>query len=438
MLLRERYELGEPIAEGTFDITLQATDRHSDETVAVKRVCLSDLGDWASLEALEREARLLRGLDHPGVPSFIEAFEGEHEGKPAFYFVAKHVEGETLAERIARGARWTNQQAHDLVTAVLEILTALHELSPRVIHRDIKPDNVVIRSDGSVVLVGFGAVQDPSGASPTIVGTPGYMPPEQAVGVADPRSDLYALAATMVHAVTHRPPAEVVAEGARSQVGVGARVRALAGIDENLSRVLERMLEPVPDQRFSSARAVLAALADPHGAEPAPPRPSLVLHEASEQALAIAAAPRPLTRAVRARLDFVRALQTMNRRSLVTLCSVAGAFAIIGAMARVMWVVPLALGFIMVSFFTWPLRARNSARRLYASGDVARGEVFETRENGAFSTVAYRYEVGDNAYRGELATSETATPHAVVVVFHDRDDPRHHTALLERELRALT
>jgi hypothetical protein len=433
MLLRERYELGEALAEGSFGTSLRAFDRETGEAVVVRRVELAELGDWAALEALEREARLLRALEHPGVPSFVDAFEAEHQGKPAFYFVARHVEGESLAERIDRGARWTHEQARGVFEAVLRILDDLHDLSPRVIHRDINPDNVVIRPDGSPVLVGFGSVQDPAGVGPNVVGTPEYMAPEQAAGVADARSDLYALAATMVHALTHRAPAL----GEEQRAGLGDRIRTHAGIDADFTRILERMLDPEPTQRFSSASAVLAALADPARAEPAPPRPSLVLHGASERGLAIAAAPRPVTRAVQARLDFVRALQTMNRRGLVVVCSTAGAAAIVAAMARVMWLVPLMLGAVMVSFFVWPLRARNAARALYARGDVVRGEVLDTMKNGAFSVVAYRYEVDGRVHHGELATSEAVTPHGFVVVFHDRDDPRHHTALLERELHAL-
>ena len=198
------------------------------------------------------------------------------------------------------------------------------------------------------------------------------------------------------------------------------------------------MLDPEPGQRFSSARAVLTALEDPRRAEPAPPRPSLVLHAGSDQALVVPAAPRRVTPAVARRLDLVRALQTMNRRSLATLCGLAGAAAIVGAMARVMWLVPVLLVAVMVSFIAWPVRARNAARALYARGQVTRAEVLRTRDDGPQSVVAYRFEVGARAYAGELTTNEPATPHAVVVVFYDPDDPRRHTALLEREIRALT
>jgi serine/threonine protein kinase len=438
MLLHERYELGERIAEGAHGTTLLAHDRRTGEDVIVRRVALAEVGDWTSLEEVEREAKILRALDHPAIPRFVDAFEGEHEGKPAFFVVAQRVEGETLAQRIDRGARWSSQQARAVLTALLETLVYLHELSPRVIHCDIKPDNIVFRAEGAPVLVGFGSVQDPAGSGVSaLIGTPGYMAPEQALGRVDPRSDLYSLAATMVHALTHRPP--LSADGGDPPSGtVADRVQALAGIDQALSRVLERMLDPDPGQRFSSARAVLAALEDPRRVEPAPPRPSLVLLDASAQALVVPAAPRPLTPAVKRHLDLVRALQTMNRRSLVTLSALAGVAAIVGAMARVMWLVPVLLFGVMVSFVTWPIRARNAARDLYAHGHVTRGQILESRPSGPTSVVIYRFDVGEHAFRGEMATSESATVHSVIVVFYDPNDPRRHTALLEREIRALS
>lgn len=440
MRVHDRYDLGAPIGSGSFGTTLAAVDTRSGEPVVIKRLPIENLPDWKALEHFEREANVLRAIAHRGVPRFIDAFEAEHEGKPAFFIVAERIDGETLAEKIERGARWSTQQARTLFVTLLETLDHLHGLSPRVIHRDIKPGNIVVRDDGVPVLVDFGAVRDAAstepGGGPTIVGTAGYMPPEQAMGMADPRSDLYALAATMLHVLTHRHPSDLPRDGLR------LRVRDLAGIDEHFTRILERMLEPEPDQRFASARAVLEALEDPSRVDPPPPRPSLVLHESSEKALAIPAAPRPLTPAVLARLDFTRAAQTIDRRKLIGFSSGMAMLVVVSAMARMIWLIPLAMIFMTLGFFVFPLRGRELSRTLYRGGEVARARIVDARQHGGSLHVRYRFEVDGTSHSGMLSTNDALVtgsfgPQAAIVVFYDANEPARHFAMLESEVRAL-
>jgi hypothetical protein len=143
---------------------------------------------------------------------------------------------------------------------VLEILNYLHRLNPPVIHRDIKPQNIIRQSDGQLFLVDFGAVQDMYRhtllKSGTFVGTYGYMPPEQFRGKAYFSSDLYGLGATLLFLLTHRSPADL------PQTRMRIDVRNCVEISPEFADWLERMLEPAVEDRFGSAQAAMIALQD--------------------------------------------------------------------------------------------------------------------------------------------------------------------------------
>ena len=148
--------------------------------------------------------------------------------------------------------------------ALLTTLAYLHGLSPPVIHRDIKPANVMLRLDGRPVLVDFGAVGDwttrVGHGSLTVAGTVGYMAPEQAMGAAGPASDLFALGATMVHALTHCHPADLPRRGLR------LLFHDRLGCSADLVAVLEKLVAPDVSERYASAAMALAGSAAPRQA----------------------------------------------------------------------------------------------------------------------------------------------------------------------------
>ena len=262
------YELGETLGQGAFGRTVAATQKATGRAVAVKLLRLSGLPDWKPVELLEREAKVLRSLVHPGIPAFVEAFEDHGDaageagepGEPAevrLCIVTARVAGETLAAKLARGDRWTAAQAERLTRELLETLAYLHELSPPVVHRDVTPGNVMIDEEGRAMLVDFGAVRSLShqpGQAQTVLGTPGYMAPEQAMGEATPASDLYGLGATLAHVLTHQHPSQLPREGLRISV------EGLLGDAGAAARVLPGLLVPEVAERHASARAALAVL----------------------------------------------------------------------------------------------------------------------------------------------------------------------------------
>ncbi|MBX3259018.1 MAG: serine/threonine protein kinase [Labilithrix sp.] len=222
--------------------------------VAIKRFRVGAAKAWKDVELAEREARTLASLDHPRLPRYVEHFEEDG----ALYLVMEKVEGESLAALRSRqrtlGAAEVTRMLEDLADA----LRYLHGRAPFIVHRDIKPGNVIRRLDGSYALVDFGAVRDrlkPAGGS-TVVGTFGYMAPEQFQGRASPKSDVYGLGATALTMLTGCEPEEL------PHAGLGIDVaRALPkGTSPALVRALSAMLQPDPDQRVDSVDEALAFL----------------------------------------------------------------------------------------------------------------------------------------------------------------------------------
>jgi hypothetical protein len=184
------------------------------------------------------------------------------------------LEGESVGSLLRRGESFSQRDVRRFLDQAAEVLGYLHGRAPPVIHRDLKPGNVLRRPDGSFAFVDFGSVRDslkPEGGS-TVVGTFGYMAPEQFQGRALPGSDVYAVGATALAMLTRREPEDL------PHRGLGIDVAAALGgqVSPGLVRVLGAMLEPDPDRRPRSLGPLLAQLSDdpPVGAHGAAGGPS--------------------------------------------------------------------------------------------------------------------------------------------------------------------
>ncbi|MFB6351868.1 MAG: protein kinase, partial [Bradymonadaceae bacterium] len=140
-----------------------------------------------ALELFEREVETLASLDHPQIPRFLDTFRrrGREGRPPVFCLVQEYVAGRDLAAAIAGGEVWRESEVVALLDQLLGVVAYLHGHSPPIVHRDIKPDNLIRRDGAPLALVDLGAVQVASpqtiGGS-TIVGTSGYLPVEQLMG----------------------------------------------------------------------------------------------------------------------------------------------------------------------------------------------------------------------------------------------------------------
>ncbi len=246
-----------------------AWDMRLDIPVALKEMRPQAGIDAALLGELraqfKREAVILARLEHPNLVSVIDFFEAGNN----VYLVMKYVEGENLADRIQRLGQLAEDEVVAMAAQILDALGYCH--SQGIIHRDVKPQNIIIRPDGDAVLVDFGLVKlwDPSDPRTRTVmqgvGSPQYAPPEQygtGMGHTEPRSDIYSLGATMYHALTGQAPPEVPIRTA--DPGVFRPVRELAPrVSERTAQVVHRAMELQRDARWPSAMAMAQALGVP-------------------------------------------------------------------------------------------------------------------------------------------------------------------------------
>jgi serine/threonine protein kinase len=255
-LIGGRYRLGPRLGKGSQGELFLARDDKAkgaeDQEVVVKR--LTPRGTWKSFELFEREAKVLSQLRHPGVPRHYATIE---EPPGTFNLVMQRAPGENLRELSAR-RRLSETELRDVLIRCLEILDYLGTRTPVVVHRDIKPSNIMRAPDGRCSLVDFGGVLDAArekGGS-TMVGTFGYMAPEQLHGQATATTDLYALGATIVALAGGIEPEDVPRKGL--QMDLDAHLPAL---DPSFRAALTAMTDPDPDKRPQRARDVVALLA---------------------------------------------------------------------------------------------------------------------------------------------------------------------------------
>ncbi|MFC1641796.1 serine/threonine protein kinase [Myxococcota bacterium] len=253
-----RYAVVRLLGQGTQGETLEAVDKRVGRWVAIKRFRVRGAPSWKSVELAEREARVLAHLAHPALPGYVEHFEEEG----ALYLVMEKIEGESVARLLRQGKTFSQADVVRFLREASDVLDYLHGRAPPIIHRDLKPGNVLVRTDGSFAWVDFGSVRDslqPEGGS-TVVGTFGYMAPEQFQGRAQPASDVYAVGVTALTMLTRREPETL------PHRGLAIDVRSALGnqVYPELVQVLAAILEPDPDRRPARLAPWLARL-------PAPP-----------------------------------------------------------------------------------------------------------------------------------------------------------------------
>ncbi len=268
------YRLERKLAAGGMGEVYLATDVRLGRPVAIKTLRAAACARPEAIERFRREARLLASLQHPGIVSVFDV--GEADGRA--YLVQEYVEGETLADRIARGP------IHDLEAAriLLELAEAVAHAHERgVVHRDLKPSNVLLDRDGRARLTDFGVGWGAGEASLTetgeILGTVAYMAPEQIDGESTPLSDVYGLGAILYSMATGRPP--VTAADTESmfrqilhQEPVDPRTLRPA-LDPRLVAICNLCLAREPELRYAGANEIARDLRDllgPTSEEPDP------------------------------------------------------------------------------------------------------------------------------------------------------------------------
>ena len=266
--LAGRYSIERELGRGGMGIVLLARDVALDRLVAIKLLPRHLAASVESRDRFLREARTAAGLSHPNIVP-IHAVE---QAGDLVFFVMGFVDGETLRERVVRAGPLSPRVAMKVFQEVAWALAYAHQRG--VIHRDVKPDNILIeRSSDRALVTDFGiAVRGRPGEGGTgeVVGTARYMSPEQALGEAvDARSDLYSLGATMFFALTGRPPFEAANLPAiiTQQVSRPApRLQSVrAEVPARLGEVVDRCLEKQPDARPQSGDEIARVVGEVRG-----------------------------------------------------------------------------------------------------------------------------------------------------------------------------
>ena len=274
LLLVDRYRAIKMLGQGGFGRTFLAVDdlKPSKPRCVIKQFLPSVTGKKGLQKAAELFAQEAIRLDelgqHDQIPELLAFFsQEEHQ-----YLIQEFIDGENLAEELARKGVFNEKQIKEVLHDMLSVLKFVH--SNQVIHRDIKPENIIRRSsDRKLVLVDFGAAKATEGVdlkvTGTIIGSVAYVAPEQAVGKPTFASDLYSLGATCLHLLTNIEPTELfdVTEGE----WMWREYLENNDISYQLSRVLDKLVEGATRRRFESVKEVLSAL-DPGGASVSSPR----------------------------------------------------------------------------------------------------------------------------------------------------------------------
>ena len=296
-ILNTRYRILHQLGHGGFGHTYLAEDiNRFNERCVLKEFAPQLQGSFALEKAqnlFEQEAGILYRLQHPQIPKFRELFRYRHEDKGRLFLVQDYVEGQTYYticnERARAGGGFSEAEISHLLCQLLPVLEYIHSMG--VIHRDISPDNLILRSaDGLPVLIDFGSIKEVENkaqsqlmkASPNpetlpligaVIGKTGYAPPEQVEqGMVFAHSDLYALAATVVVLLTGKEPQKLINPNSYRW-----NWQAEVNLNPKLEWILMTMLSPNPSDRFGSASEVIKMLQEVSILKPAPQPPEAAI-----------------------------------------------------------------------------------------------------------------------------------------------------------------
>ena len=268
MLLNDRYRVIRTLGSGGFGETFLAEDTQmpSGRWCVIKQLkpIINNPQIYQLVqERFQREAAILEDLG--GTTNQIPTLYAYFQLNGQFYLIQEWIEGDTLTAKLLQWKLFTESSVREILVNLLPVLEYVH--SKRIVHRDIKPDNIILRQrDGKPVLIDFGAVRETMGTvvnsqgnatSSIVIGTPGYMPSEQAAGRPVYSSDLYSLGITAIYLLTGKQPQELETD---SRTGEIVWRSLVLNVSPTLAMVIDRAIAYHPRDRFPTATEMLQAL----------------------------------------------------------------------------------------------------------------------------------------------------------------------------------
>ena len=268
-LLSHRYRLDAQVGIGGMSTVYRAFDTVLERQVAIKLMHREIAGDSDQLERFRREARAVAQLNHPHIVGVIDAGEEGDPDHPTPYIVFEYVEGETLKQRIRRNTRLSIAESIAYAIEIARALGAAHER--QIVHRDVKPQNVLIDEEGAAKVTDFGIArtlhQEGLTADGRVLGTTDYVSPEQALGrPVNGQTDVYSLGIVLFEMLTGDVPFQ-----GENQIAVAMKhVREdlpdvqmrRPEVSAALAAVLDRATAKELDRRYPDAQAMIADLED--------------------------------------------------------------------------------------------------------------------------------------------------------------------------------
>ena len=253
------YQVLRTLGKGGMGTTYLAWDKNKTVKNAPLLLVLKEMNaDMARIpkarELFEREARILKSLNHPGIPKYFDFFV-ENNRK---YLLMELIHGHNLEQFVNQRGETESDRTIKWMIQVCDIVSYLHNLQPPLVHRDIKPANLILRNlDSRLMLLDFGAVKELGTALETRIGVEGYSAPEQYRGKPCPQSDIYGIGTTIIFLLTGKTPMHYYRYQSNK---FEFDISSIPNLPQNLGVVLQKACQPEPRDRYQTAQELGDAL----------------------------------------------------------------------------------------------------------------------------------------------------------------------------------